>query len=864
MADYGRRSGDDADESRPLLHGDDEVDDIDDRRGSLWHRIVAPLKHPESLRPLEKALLLLSLLLLLLFSVFVGLYAGTKSRLDHIGGGGRDGNDGKVPGSPGGATTCTSQRCVLAASDILHAIDETVDPCDDFYAFSTGGWLREHPIPGDSGLFGMAQKITSDNAQIIKDIVEVGDDEKKLHLSGNSEEDRIDARSQAKLRDFFQSCMDLDAQDRAGDGPLLDVIDELRERLVGKGDEPLFATLARQIDDTPVPPNQPPSRSPRPHPPTKSPGPLPPAAGGRQKRITEALAWAHARGLPAFFEWDVQGEPVKDPAFGTAYLGPSGLGFPDKAYYDDEDEIEFYQNVVEQSMLLLDEAERRHKHAGSSDKVGHSKAPKSSNGKAAKKLAKLVVELEKSIAKITPEAEDLEDPLATYNPTSLRQLSYLFESVDWPTYLSALSVRVPKSVIVQSPSFVKSLDSLLSRTKTPVIEAYLAWTALRTLGLYLGPSVPLRKPIDALDRRSKGVDEDAKVDREGYCLGRINEALGFMAGRFFVKEAFSQDARQQAQNIIEGIITAFKERLPELDWLDDKTRAKAQIKADAVTVKVGWPTSSPNTTDAADVDRFYSDLKVDRKDYLANSLSSLSREARRSWARVGRKIDKGVWDMFPAEVNAYYNPGNNEIVFPAGILQPMYFSEFWPAYLQYGVFGSVAGHELSHAFDPEGRLFDEQGRLHDWWTNDTAKAFEKRKDCIVDQYAGYTIPDTHGRPQHLRSKFTIGEDVADAGGLAQSFRAWRDHVASTSSEPASILPGLNYTQDQLFFIAYGIGWARNIRTQEAIRRLRTDPHSPTKYRVIGALSNDLNFREAFGCKAGDRMVRPDEERCSIW
>jgi predicted metalloendopeptidase len=528
---------------------------------------------------------------------------------------------------------------------------------------------------------------------------------------------------------------------------------------------------------------------------------------------------------------------------------------PDKVYYDDKDEIKFYRERLIEAFQIVNEEEHK-----------AWKTPRM-NEKDVIELAKAVVEFEKGIAAITPEGEDLEDPLQTYNPTTIASLSYSFSAIDWPTYLAALTVRVPKEVIVQSPDFVKRLDALVSRTRSEVVNAYLAWTIVRSYGLQLGPAIGLRKPLDRLDRRSKGVDEDVKEDRATSCFAQTNDALGYLTGHFYVQEAFSNRARAIASDIIDNIISSFKARLPELDWLDPKTRGKAIVKADAIRIKVGWPLS-PNTTDGDAIQKHYEDLKVDAKDYFGNVARSDRRLSKRNWAGVGRKLDVERWDMIPSEVNAYYNPGGNEIVFPAGILQPSYFSEFWPSYMQYGAFGNVAGHELSHAFDPSGRLYDEKGRLHDWWTNETAAAFNERRDCLIDQYAQYTIPNGKGGVEHLRSRFTIGEDVADAGGMAQSFRAWSDLYAKGGKEVEEanpLLPGLSYTREQLFFIAFARGWARNIRVQEAVRRLRTDEHSNTMYRVIGTLSNNKDFARVWGCKAGrDRMARSDEQRCSIW
>ncbi|PWN44245.1 zincin [Ceraceosorus guamensis] len=844
------------DERRPLLDGESQGQTLASRTRRQLRAVFAPLAEPESLRPLERFLLFLSVALLLLASIFAGLFFGHRASDDHTGVG------NPSPGGGSKEVACITADCVRTASDVLHAIDVSVDPCHDFYGFATGGWREEHPIPPDAGLFGIAQNIAAENAKVIQKLLDEAPSGQQAHATlleaGSSlgEADKADQRNLGKLKDFYTSCMDRQAQNEVGARPVVKLVQQIRQR---------FAKHAAIIDSSesgPVPPNQPPGRSPVPHPPTERPQPMPPA-GARQKLLTDALAWSHAHGFTPFFSWMIDGERVKDPTLGTPYLSPDGLGLADKDYYLDKEEIDFYVNTVKTAFTELHKEEQRWADKGAEML---SVPQKSGRGKRSfDSLSKDVVELEASLAAITPDGEEQADPLGTYNPITVAKLSYDLTSIDLPKYFKLIGVNTPKEIISISPKYVQKLDNLVSRTRDDVLEAYLVWTVLRTLGLALGPSVPLRRSIDALDRRSKGVDNDAVEDRSAFCQESLNSVLGFLAGRYFVRDSFPQQSKDKAESIIDDIIKAFKSRLPELDWLDPKTRRKAEAKADAVKVKVGWPTS-PNTTNAIAMEAFYADLDIKPGEYLGNVWRSQVRGVRRDWAQAGKKLDEQRWDMFPAEVNAYYNPGGNEIVFPAGILQPAYFSWRWPDYLQYGAFGSVAGHELSHAFDPDGRLFDKRGALKDWWTPETAQAFNKRRDCLIDWYGNQTIPDGKGGELHLRSRFTIGEDIGDAGGLAQSWRAWRDSLSRQGAQEKNpLLPGLSYTREQLFYLAYAIGWARNIRQGELVRRLRTDPHSPTIYRVNAALANIESFADAWGCKAGkDPMARAAKDRCEIW
>lgn len=363
-------------------------------------------------------------------------------------------------------------------------------------------------------------------------------------------------------------------------------------------------------------------------------------------------------GIPVFFSWMIEGEPVKDPKLATPYLQPDGLGFPDKSYYEDKEELAFYRDSVASALLELDAAEqaakREKEHKGKHHFDEESKKDKKESPKDREKriraLAHSVVELETALAGITPEGEDLADPLGSYNPVSLASLSYSLTAVDWAHYIKVLEAPQPKSFILPAPKFVPALDSLISRTRDDVVEAYFAWTALRTLGLALGPSVPLRRSVDALDRHIKGVDADAPVDRTTLCLGNLNAALGFMAGRYFVRDSFPQQAKDKTELIMRNIVGAFKDRLPELDWLDPATRRKAEKKADSVRATVGWP-ESPKTTDAGSVEAFYADLKISKHDYFGNMLRSSKSAVTRDWKDVGGALDTERWDMFPAEVS---------------------------------------------------------------------------------------------------------------------------------------------------------------------------------------------------------------------
>lgn len=747
----------------------------------VHNTVLKPLGRPSVYRPVFLALVILNAIALLRF--FFGPKPPPKPHvLDRV---------------------CTTPDCVQVSYELLHSVNRSVDPCDDFYEFATGGWRASHPIPSDQGLFGIGQFVLANNNKILENI-----------LTGDVQpSSRADNASLHKLRTFYGACMDTKHQDKAGSRPLLDLVFELHEQL-------------------------------RPATP---------------KALTSSLIWLHKQGIPALFEAAVEGDPGHAPLAATPLLSPGGLGLPDTTYYDDKSVLKQYHGMISSAVVELVKAARKEKRAGNMFHAAD-----------ADKIADAVVELEQTLAKISPDVVELSDPVATYNPLSRTDLGKLSPALDWEAYLGAMSTSgvSPHKVVVASKSYMERLSKVLEETPQKTVHAYLYWALVREQGKYLGPNVPLGEPARRLNRFANGIDDDAVENRASTCLDAVSTALGYMSGRFYAEATFGPESKSQVEDMMDAIRFAFYQKLQKLPWLDASTRSTARQKAEDITIKVGYPTT-PNTESASAIWDYYAPLDVGRS-YFANQVSAHKFLVNTAWSRIGGSLNTGlIGDLMPSEVNAEYNAPQNEIVFPAGLLQVPYFDPRWPMYLQYGAFGTTAGHELSHAFDPSGRLFDKDGFLDDWWTPETSKAFQDRQRCVEEQYGNRTVVGPDGTVYNLQSKFTIGEDVADFGGLAQSYNAWKAKVQHGDVEVHrrnERLPGLTeYSQEQLFFIAYGAAWARNIRPAETVKRLKTDPHSPTKYRVNVPLANFPPFAKAFGCKAGKHaMALPEEDRCEIW
>lgn len=689
---------------------------------------------------------------------------------------------------------CTSRSCVLTASKLIQSMNESVDPCDDFYEFSTGGWRASHPIPDGAGLFGVGQYVTAHNDRILLDILQRSVDDPALS--------RYDQLNLAILKTYHAACMDTSSMDQAGGQHLLDSLTELHGVLHTK-----------------------------------------------KHGLTDALVWLHQRGMSALFSAEITGDPGTAPTRATPTLQPGELGLPDASYFEDDDARAFYRDQIVRAVRALHDL--------------------TALDVQAEAIADAVLDWERALARLQPDAVTLADPAATYHPMSVSDLQAQAPAIDWARYLHAMSPRVqPHKVIVASPTYIQALSKHLSSSDPKTIHAYLYWTVVRIMGLYMGPSVPLAQPARALQNYAAGVDVNATEDRSTTCLASLQTALGYMSGRFFVQAALPPGSKEAVEELVERIRQAFFHRLKQLSWLDDETRARARAKAEAITVKVGYPTQ-PDTQSAESIHAWYADLPI-VPSYYQNEINARLFRVKRAWSYTGGELNPGLLgDLMTSEVNAEYNADHNEIAFPAGLLQEPYFDPSWPQYLQYGALGTTAGHELSHAFDPSGRHFDAHGFLRDWWTPATSKQFDARQQCLESQYGNYTWPDGRGGVAHVQSAMTIGEDVADSGGLAQSYEAWQTLMRSGSIDALRRnrrLPGLqHYTQEQLFFLAYGAAWARNIHTGEALKRLRTDPHSPTKYRVNGVLVNFPPFARAFGCRAGrDAMAHKAADRCEIW
>ena len=505
-----------------------------------------------------------------------------------------------------------------------------------------------------------------------------------------------------------------------------------------------------------------------------------------------------------------------------ADVDQGGLGLPDRDYYTKTDakSIELRKQYVAHVQKMFELL---------GDKPEDAAAE-----------AQTVMRIETALARGSMTRVERRDPKALDHKMTSAELEKISPQFHWQVYFARVGVPSLASLNVTAPVFFKTLSEVLEKENLADWKIYLRWHLVHADANFLSARF-LNENFAFYGKTLRGQQElQARWKR---CTESVDRNLGEALGQAYVEKYFSPEAKQEALKMVKEIQMAMDQDINNLAWMSPATKQQALVKLQGMANKIGYP----------DKWRDYSKLEVVRGDELGNVERARTFEFDRQLAKIGKPVDRGEWDMTPPTVNAYYNPQMNDINFPAGVLQPPAFDPTSDAAPNYGDTGGTIGHELTHGFDDEGRQFDAQGNLRDWWTPEDGKEFVKRASCISDQYSTYVVIDDI----KINGKLTLGEDVADLGGLLLAYKAWKDDTKGQTLEP---IDGL--TPDQRFFVGYGQSWCGETRDETKRMRATVDPHSPEKYRTNGVVSNMPQFQEAFHCKAGSPMV--NQNRCQVW
>ena len=548
------------------------------------------------------------------------------------------------------------------------------------------------------------------------------------------------------------------------------------------------------------------------------------AIGSRGALVNE-IARLQTSGVNVLFNFYPAPDP-KDAAHYIAWASQGGLGMPDRDYYTNSDAAsdslrQKYVAHVTRALTL----------AGESPSVAATDARR-------------VMALETELAKASMTRVALRDPNATYHKTSVADLGLLAPAIDWPVYFRTVGLTSPVIFLnVEQPEFLKRSSSLLSTLPLEDWRGYLRYHLISSESPWLST------PFAAEDFAYSALYSGAKqmLPRWKRCLRVSDRKLGEALGEAYVAKTFSPEAKAQARQVIDDIRASFRDRLLKLTWMSDATRRYALAKLASMNEKVGYP----------DTWRDYSKLRVVDGSFATNVFSANAFEWQRVANRPGKPVDKTEWGMTVPTVNAYYDPSINEMVFPAGALAPQTFDASGDLASNYGSLGgSWAGHELTHGFDDEGRRYDAAGNLHDWWAPSDSVRFNQQAQLVVDQFSNYLQVDTI----HVNGKLTLGENLADFGGLVTAYDALERALDRAGRR--ELIDG--YTPEQRFFIAYAQSWRTHTRPEQLRSRVKTDPHAPAEWRTNGPVSNMPQFASAFHCKPGDPMVRPPDQVPHIW
>jgi putative endopeptidase len=654
--------------------------------------------------------------------------------------------------------TCTMAQSVAFDTSRM---DRSVSACDDFFDFANGNWIKNTQIPPAYPSWGSFNILAQNNLDVLHNIL---DDAAKTKAAKGSDRQLIG--------DFYASCMDEAAIEKAGTAPL----------------QPYLQRIG---------------------------------AIKTSKDIPAAITYLHKNGIPAVFRLGGAPDP-KNSGMVIVTAAQGGLSLPEKDYYLNpadkfvETRAKFVEHMKNMFQLLGDDPDT------------------------AARDAQTVMDIQTRLARASRSRVELRDPDKNYNKITVAEAQKLIPDLNLTAYMKERGIPQVSDINIGQPEFFAEANKMLVDVPVDAWKTYFRWMLVNTTADAL-PKAFVDEDFRFNGQYLQGIKE--QQPRWKRCVQATDRSVGEALGAEFVKQKFTPEAKARMDQLISNLFTAMKSHIENLQWMSAETKQKAVAKLAAYTRKIGYNEHPLG----------YAGLNITRASYAQNEINAGLFQLNRNVHDIGKPTDKTRWGMTPPTVNAYYNPSNNEVVFPAGILQPPFFNFQADDAINYGGIGAVIGHEVSHGFDDQGSRFDPQGNLISWWTPEDRAKFDERANCVVDQFNGYQIEPG----LNLNGRLTLGENIGDLGGLNIAYTALMNALRG---KPQQNIDG--FTPEQRFFLGWAQVWATK-STPEMDRLLaRTDPHSAAKYRVNGPLSNMPEFAQAWGCKQGDKMVRV--KPCVIW
>jgi putative endopeptidase len=644
----------------------------------------------------------------------------------------------------------------------LANIDQSVAPCEDFYHYANGNWLKNNPVPAAETRWGAFNELADRNIAV----------EKRILMKAAADRTAKPGSNAQKVGDFYAAAMDTVAIEKAG-------LKYLQPKLAQINNLKSLADIQKYMADP----------------------------------KTLSSGW-YGFGV---------GQDGKNSSVYAVQMRQGGLGLGDRDYYlKDDARSKAIRAAYKTYMTTVFQM------------LGDAPSLAATNADA-------VMALETKLAQASRDRVALRDRLKNYNKVPVAQAAQEYPNLNLPLRLKESGLGTAQDVLIGQPEFFASVNTLLVNTPIADQQQYLRWNLVSDV------TSALPKAYGDAGFRFSQVLSGAKQQQPRWkrSLRATDGALGEAFGQLYVDEAFSPAAKARAKEMVENLRKAYAERIMATDWMSADTKKQALEKLNAFAVKIGYP----------DKWKDYSKLKISRESALQNLFATAEWRREDNFSKFGKPIDRTEWGMTPPTVNAYYSPSMNEIVFPAGILQAPFYDPKADDAVNYGGIGAVIGHEMTHGFDDQGRRSDAKGNLRDWWTKEDGDKFMAKADMVGKQYDAFSPLDS----VHVNGKLTMGENLADIGGLTIAYQAFQKTAQFKASQKID-----GFTPSQRFFLGYAQIWRANQRPEALRQQIQTDPHSPGMYRTNGPLMNMPEFYEAFGCKDGNKMVRAQADRSRIW